>query len=768
MKYKSTLLLLVAVVIASIVAYSLSKKPTSEEIDEQRTRLLSEMKSEDIQTLTIEEGGKRLVCQRDPEADGGWRITEPVRVRADRWEVEGILDKLEMAQKVSTTRPPAGETFDLSQYGLDEPARKVTLGGRPAAGRSWTILIGKETGIADAVYAAVEGRDAVYAINRDVAERTDVTLTDLRSKNLAPRISVLDRKKIAISAAQLDESPAFEVECEKSDGKWELKKPLYQLADPTRVEDLANKLYNHRIGTGDFVVDDPTKAAEYGLDSPFLTLTIEGKHKTQTVVFSRLKEEDQTSYYALHKGEPAIVKVPESLFTDLRKEPEELREKSLADFTVADIAEVTVEGPQGEFVLKKKDDAWEIAADTPVAADDGVIDEVLRELRNADVQDFVADEPEDLGAYGLSEGARTHVTLRDEDGEMLAELFLGAADEAGESVYAQRPPYPAVVSTRNERYLENIIRGRVAFLGRLVLEEPWDEAREVSLERATERFLCTWNETDVEWELAAPVQGKADSVAVRAIVSDFAHLRAEAFAAEDAQDLAAFGLDEPMISVTVTYRAKSEETEEQEDEAEPQERVRSLHIGSAAQEPAEGYFAKLAEDGRVFVLPDYVVRHFRANLASKRISHPFDIVAMTFRKGHKLLEFRHDEEKDIWTDGEGKELAEDMAKAVKDAARLLKDFRGVEVADYTEKDPALYGFDDAYLVVELEEIPGQVKKLVIGKETEGGNRYAKGPATDFVLVAEKPDVDKLLAVLEPPAEESEGPAPETRTAQEDE
>jgi len=39
-------------------------------------------------------------------------------VRADRWEVEGILDKLELAEKVAPTFPEGGKKLDLAQYGL--------------------------------------------------------------------------------------------------------------------------------------------------------------------------------------------------------------------------------------------------------------------------------------------------------------------------------------------------------------------------------------------------------------------------------------------------------------------------------------------------------------------------------------------------------------------------------------------------------------------------------------------------------------------------
>ncbi|MHC4592276.1 MAG: DUF4340 domain-containing protein, partial [Planctomycetota bacterium] len=336
MKHKSTLLLLIAVVIAGFVAYSLSRKPASHELQKQRKDLLTEFESSQIQTLKIEQGDSRLTCRREDR--DGWRIVEPVNVRADRWEVESILDKFELAEKVASYYPDKGKQLNAAEYGLDKPTRTVTMDMGEDGDRSWTVLIGKDASVADSVFVAVEGQDGVFAVAKDVVDKTAVSVTDLRSKKLASRIGVFDLEKVSVSARALDGGQPLEVECEESDGKWEIKKPSYELADSDKVQGLANKLYDHRIGADDFVVDDPTKAATYGLDDPDLTITLQGDEEAQTIVFSRHAEGDKTTYYALHKGEPAIVRAPESLFNDLRQEPDELKERKLADVDVEDVA----------------------------------------------------------------------------------------------------------------------------------------------------------------------------------------------------------------------------------------------------------------------------------------------------------------------------------------------------------------------------------------------------------------------------------------------
>jgi len=114
--------------------------------------------------------------------------------------------------------------------------------------------------------------------------------------------------------------------------------------------------------------------------------------------------------------------------------------------------------------------------------------------------------------------------------------------------------------------------------------------------------------------------------------------------------------------------------------------------------------------------------------------------------------FAFDRDGKFWKDAAGAELDEGLRSRVGEAAALLENFTGVAVAAYTEKDPAAYGFDQPALIIELTEKTAAGKKVVLGRETEGG-RFAKGPASSFVLVAGQGEVEKLLALVRPPRSE---------------
>ncbi len=776
-QYGKTLILLVCVVIAALVAWRLSKAPTSEELKEQRKRLLPGLETDRVASLAIEEGDRQLVCRRVSDSDQ-WRISTPIQGRADRWEVEDILDKLQDAEKIWFMPPAEARRVELSKHGLDPPRRVITVTESGPSGRTWKLLVGNAGAAAGGVYVKLEGQEGIAAVDEDVVESTEVTLADVRSKKLAPRIGTYDLRKVAASAAAVNETGAYELKCEKSEKVWEIKQPFFDLADSSKVERLASDLYNHRIKSDDFVSDDPAKVADYGLDDPVLTLTLQGDDESQQFAFAAVEEEEgDTRYYAMYEAETAIVSIPEDLFNKLHKGPDELREKSLiADLITGDVKKVTVEGPDAELVIEDTDEGWTIQGEGPAGADEDVIDDFLQALKDTEVAEFVANEAKDLPRYGLDEKARGRVTLHNEAGDVLAEVVFGETAPE-ERVYGQRADYPAILAADRGEFYGMLQRGRLAFLDRGILSEPRWGARRVVLENAHGKFECTREDEDADWSLVRPAKGPADQSAIGDVLSVFANLEAEAFAAERADELSAYGLDTPPVSAEVTYRTESsdEGAEEEEEEGEehteePEERVKRLLVGSETSSPAEGYYAMVEGDGRVFVLSRNDAEDLRRQLGSRLVCDAEDITALTFQKGEMTVRFSYDEEEDTWTDADGAEVPEQTASALQDARRMLRDFRATEVAAYMVDDPKAYGFDQPFMTVKIDTETVAGKKIVVGKQTEDGY-YVKGPASGFVLVASAEQVEKLTAPLEPPeppeeAEpESEGEADTGETAE---
>ncbi len=736
MRYKSTLILLVAVIIAGLLAYSLSQQPTSKELREQRGRLLPGFDADRVRRLTVGAPDGEIVCQRSSDEDE-WRITRPVRARAQDYSVENILSRFGRAKPVWAVRPAKGEAIDLAQYGLAEPRRTVTIVEGPPKGGEWTVLVGEETGAGDSVYVTIEGKDAVFAIEKAVVERTDVTLADLRSKTLARRIPPADLRKVVLSARESADSPAFRGVCEKAGDRWELQEPFFDLADRDEVEDLVDRVFSHRIGKDDFLADDVTKLGEYGLDDPDLTLSVEGPEHKLTFLLAREEQEGEVRCYAANKDEVAVVEVPGDLFDGLRKTPEELRERELLP-AGGKPAEMRIAGPSGTLVLKKAGDGWRIAGESPAGADAAAVNDVLGGLRDAEVREFVADDPEALQAYGLSEEQRTLLKLLDDEGAERAGLAFGKPTAEG-MVYVRRIPYPPVLRAPQGEYYDRVARGRTGFLDRGILAEEPADAVELRLRVGTEQFVCTRKE-DGTWQLKEPVDVSADADVVRRKLELFADLRAAEMVAEKVEDASAYGLDKPRLELSVAYEPHPGAATEEE------RRVRTLLVGEGTSEPADGRYARLAKGDAVFVLGPSDVERLRESPVPRTVCRAEELRRMTFRRGGTELRLAYDSGADEWTGPGNGKLTKAQLEAARRAAALLRDFEAVDVADYVEKAPAFYGFDEPYLTVELQSETAGGKRVVIGDPTDGG-RYAKGPAGDFVLIAAPEDVEVLDAAF---------------------
>ncbi len=755
MKHKSTLVLLIAVAIAAVVAYSLSRKPTSEERARQQRKILPGFRTEDIAGIEIEKGADRIVCERRETARDKWRITEPLRLRADRWEVEGILDRFETAEKAAPPIRPGGAE-EFAAYGLEEPAGKVTFRASRPSERTWTLLIGKESGAGDLVFVAPPDMSVVHTIRKSVVDKLNVSMNDLRSKRLAEEFDLSDLSGVELKAAEWAGEEPFEVTCKKEEGTWELRHPVHDLADPNAVERLARRLNDHTVSRTDFVVDDPTVAGEYGLDKPDLSITFLLGESRRSIALSRKMEGDEEVYYAMNKAEPAIVRVTRVLFDDLRKGPEELRERELVRFEKEDAEKIVVTRGQTSLVLEKAEGEWQVAGEEAAPADGPTISSLLEGLNRARVRDFVADEPESLAPYGLGEDESWSVALSGSEDRLLAEAELGSEDEEAGIVYARRTGYPAVLSIGKEPYIRDLKRGRLALLDRLVLEEPQSRAIRVSLTHTGGECRCEREDAESDWKLTGPVQGRADGAAVRELLNRLTYLKAEGFATESAKALAPYGLDEPRIAAEVTYR---EPGGEDETGAEDRTWSRRLLVGAESQEGPQGFFAKLAEGERVFLLAQDVVDDMAVGLASRLICEAEGIEEIEFNRDGRSLSFVYDRQERLWKEAGGEEVSAELRMKLEDAAELLEDFTGSRVTAYVESDPAAYGFDRPALTIRLKDRTVGGKTVVLGKETDGG-RFVTGPATSFVLVAAEKDAATLLAVAEGPQKETPPEKPE--------
>jgi hypothetical protein len=231
---------------------------------------------------------------------GDWAFTRPIQTRAGRWSVDGLLGTLEGLRMESVA---AEQAKDLKAFGLDKPARVVTLG--VTEGGTKTLQIGSSPG-EKKYYAREAGTSLVAVVPGAVVLDLAKGMAELRAKRLLD-ISTYDVDAFTLQAEGGRRVYARSTVRDK-DGidiyKWKRTEPDGKDLETNKVQDAL--FQTGAVEVLEFV-DKPQPPAAYGCDRPVLKGTLRlGAGKPETWFEVCRKDADA---YARRAGDDAVLKV---------------------------------------------------------------------------------------------------------------------------------------------------------------------------------------------------------------------------------------------------------------------------------------------------------------------------------------------------------------------------------------------------------------------------------------------------------------------------
>jgi uncharacterized protein DUF4340 len=273
-----------------------------------RDRDLLHVKRDDVQTLEISgpEGSYALV----KDDKGEWAFNKPLQTRAGRWSVDGLVGTIEGLRMESVA---AEDAKDMKPFGLDKPARTITLVTKNGATR--TLEIGKSAG--EKKYNARQaGSGLVAVIPGAIVDDLAKGMKELRAKRLL-EVATYDTEGFDVEEGGAKKVYAKSKEKDK-DGvetsKWKRTAPEAKDLETTKVEDVLFKLGG--VEVQDFV-DAPKDPSAYGLDAPALKITVRaGAGKPENWVELGKKDAD---VYARRSGDSAVLKLDPAKSEELLK-----------------------------------------------------------------------------------------------------------------------------------------------------------------------------------------------------------------------------------------------------------------------------------------------------------------------------------------------------------------------------------------------------------------------------------------------------------------
>ena len=339
---------------------------------------------------------------------------------------------------------------------------------------------------------------------------------------------------------------------EKSGDKWDIKKPLSVPADGGAVNSILSDLeFADRDRTLSEKELKDVNPADFGLDHPRIRVTLQGKKGPMTLLVGRETPTKDAVYVQL-QGQKQIDITPKSLLDRLNTSLDTLRSHVAVEFTPSAATRLELKSVDRVIELAKTaaktnaEPRWAIIRPLAARADQGRVSELLTDLSDLRIQDFLSEDPKDVHTYQLEDPEREVTAWTGDVGNTL--LIGHALTNDPTKVYAKLKSADSIFTVSTEQAKKFAIQiNDLRDPHVLAFSQPdvfgidlLQGTNTVSIERG-----------DKGWKVAGATPMPAEESIVEQTLKGLSDLTVKRFAADVAIDLDKFGLAAPMAAVTL-------------------------------------------------------------------------------------------------------------------------------------------------------------------------------------------------------------------------
>ena len=756
MKFRTTIILLIIAAIGAAYIFLYDRKQyRTEEWVQRQQMALPDYKIGQINKIELKKETGSIVLESTDNVR--WRMLQPLQLRADGAEVKDILSQFEFLRKVGTIKESETANFSLGNYGLDKPQIIVNLWMKESAilkgtevttgaESKYTINIGDRLAAGqNTVYINIEGSNDVIVVAAKLLEKIDKGIIDLRNKwAFEYDIDAVERIRIQSGSKE-------PIVCSRADQHWWVTQPVSDRGDTARIRDILSELKNLKIAKADYVSDKEEDIARHGLDDPRLTISIGSTEgDAQSLLLGHGLDD---KIYAKRDDESSIFFVHDIVLSDLDLEGNDLRDKQLLRFDsigTYGIEKVELEYPDTTLTMIKTEQYdWMITSPTEILADRDTIRKFVEKIKDLQIQLYEDDSGKNFDKYGLGDSSiGVSVFRKIGEGETV-KFMIGDSDPDGGLCYVRKDGEDAVYSVPTDEFYDVAKAGFVAFRDKLVLEFPKESAQEIAIDRDGKTFVCKKNEDGhiLKWNMTSPVNMEADINSVNQVVWNLSFLVVSKIISLSAEDLGVYGLDSPVLKVSVTYEDSGSVSGDIEkgDLTRPKERVtKTLLVGGKLEPENEksNYYAKFAGEDIIFQIGWPDVRDYSVELVTKTLFNldTSEVKSLKIKLPEKEMSFlRNSDNKWEMMLPENKLLKGNFADRIVSAMNSLK---AVSIVQYSSDNLSEYGLDMPLFSVTVSSGDGE-DSLLVGKEDES-NCFVMSKATNFIYLIRKNKINDII------------------------
>lgn len=390
MKFKTPLILLAVLLVLGGIATWDDWRTKKNSEEEKTTKSLIDLPLAGIETITYHDSGTNtdaddLLLEGGTSAEanktdavgeikvekiaGKWRVTAPLETNADAETVEDFIKTVLDYQYDRIIVDSSEQSVDLKEYGLDKPARTITLTGRAVADtdatsankgdkagnnsdddkegketadkqgetKSLTLHIGNKTPVGYAVYfGTADENNKVYVGSQYILTSTTKSLFSFRDKTL---IAIDSDSVQSISFWHRDKKHGYMVV--RQDGKFQLQKPEAFKTSQKKVREFIDEFNRVRVEKFFDTPDSELQAKFTDADSLTMTTVFElSTGETKSLSFVR----DRGDLLVAFDASKAVFKLPALFEETINNLSSDFRDHSIFTFNSADVEQVEVDG----------------------------------------------------------------------------------------------------------------------------------------------------------------------------------------------------------------------------------------------------------------------------------------------------------------------------------------------------------------------------------------------------------------------------------------
>lgn len=201
------------------------------------------------------------------------------------------------------------------------------------------------------------------------------------------------------------ESPKGTADLARSGEAWVITRPFAAPAGRYAVSDLLDAVL--AIVPQRTVADKTSDWAAYGLAHPGTRITLRAADGKTVAIELGTSSPVSTGIYARTVPGDAVYLIDSSTKDTLTKSPSDVRQKTLADFSNADVQDVRITSASGTLAVDRTGaERWRLAGPHPWPADDFKVTDMFFPITTSDAKAF-HDGARDLAPYGLDHPAVT-------------------------------------------------------------------------------------------------------------------------------------------------------------------------------------------------------------------------------------------------------------------------------------------------------------------------------------------------------------------------